>query len=164
MKNLLAILILATVTLPASAQTIRKGSDGSVTVFHKDGTSDGLIDTTTPVFTGDKTFSGKLTFSRDLVTGGTATLSNNVSSAGIFRMSIGAAVGNVDGLTNGVAGQLLVMYGSGGASSVTLRHNNAGGTQKFLLPGAANVTITGGYGGALFFCDGTFWIMIGHTN
>jgi hypothetical protein len=42
MKNLLALLILAAVTLPASAQTIRKGSDGSVTVFHKDGTSDGL--------------------------------------------------------------------------------------------------------------------------
>jgi len=42
MKNLLALLIFAAVTLPASAQTIRKGSDGSVTVFHKDGTSDGL--------------------------------------------------------------------------------------------------------------------------
>jgi hypothetical protein len=99
MKNLLALLILAFVTLPASAQSIRRGTNG-VQVFSKDGTSLKVPEV--------KEYSGSFTIIPSGSGTGSATVSYTASKIGktvtlviaAFNITTGATAGF---LLNGTA-------------------------------------------------------------
>jgi hypothetical protein len=88
MKNLLALLILSSITLPASAQTIRKGSDGSVTVFHKDGTSTPLDEIPTSMSDAKATIFGYKSYSHGVTYNGGNAPTITLASGGGTLSSI----------------------------------------------------------------------------
>jgi hypothetical protein len=92
-----------------------------------------------------------------------STLSNGMSVGNLPGVSLGATTLNVDYFTGGVEGQILIYAGGNASSAPTFRHNTGATGQKFLLPGGADITLTG-FGGALFVYLGGFWIMVSHTN
>jgi hypothetical protein len=93
---------------------------------------------------------------------GNAAISNNLDVSGISSLSF-VSSGTINGLSGGVTGQIIYIYGANPTATVTLANNNAGGTQKFLCPGNTNMTISGGYGGCVLFFSGGFWFIIART-
>ncbi len=145
-----------TYNTPDEYRILRKGS---ATSFSEDA-ADATVGTTLFLLSN----AGTLSIKGALIGTTFTTLTNNVSVVSSSHVVWVAGTGNIDGFTNGVSGQVLHAYGNSGTSSVTFRHNNAGGTQKLLLPGGVSYVPTVGFGGATFVCDGSNWILIGHTN
>jgi hypothetical protein len=108
--------------------------------------------------------SGMVSYPKGLaLTGSLVTIdADNKSVANTNRADFGVA-GTINGLSGGVNGQLLTLNGNSPTSSITLTHVNGSGTQKFILPGGTNLTLSGGYGGAVLYFNGTYWIVVAKT-
>jgi hypothetical protein len=65
----------------------------------------------------------------------------------------------IGGLSNGVAGQRIVLYKPNSSNNLIVEHNEATGTQKIIIPGSADITFAD-YGGMTLICNGTYWYVI----
>jgi len=93
-----------------------------------------------------------------------ATLANalNVANKSVVQIP-NADVGDIDYFTGGVAGQVIYVQGSRGASAARFTHNTGATGQLFLLPGSGSLTLSN-YSSAIMVCDGTNWFVLSHTN
>jgi hypothetical protein len=108
---------------------------------------------------GNAVIDGSLTVGGSLKSNITATvLSNNLDVSGVTNISLPNTSLTVNGLSGGVAGQIVFMYGAGTNTAITFTHANAGGTQQFLNPNGGSLLINRYYGGAIMYCTGTYWI------
>lgn len=101
---------------------------------------------------------GAVTISKVLnnpITSAALATNVDVSSANWTTVGGGAGTTTVEGLSGGVAGQYLVISSASSGRTIVLVHNGTG-TQKFLCPNSANLTLRP-YGTVLAFCDGTYW-------
>lgn len=79
-----------------------------------------------------------------------------VGSLGVLRIT---AACTLKGLSGGVAGQLVRILNTSNTTLV-LKHNGIG-TQKFMISGAADLTMTGQYNAVTLAFDGTNWYVCG---
>jgi hypothetical protein len=83
----------------------------------------------------------------------------DVTDKSIVTITASAAQ-NLTGFVSGISGQEVTVINR--QSDVTIKHNGTG-TQKIMLPGAADIVISA-YESARFICDGTNWYCIGLNN
>lgn len=79
-----------------------------------------------------------------------------VGSLGLLRVTAAATIG---GFTGGVAGQTLSILNTAN-STLVLKHNGAG-TQKMMISGGSDLTLTGQYNSVTLAFDGTYWFITG---
>jgi hypothetical protein len=79
-----------------------------------------------------------------------------VTSVSLLRAT---AAGTIGGFSGGRSGQLLVIVNTT-ATTLKLTHNGAG-TQKIMISGAADLTMTGQYNSVTLIFDGTDWFVVG---
>ena len=79
----------------------------------------------------------------------------DVTDASILTYS---SSGSITGLSGGVRGQRIRLYGSTSSGQVKLLFNDAGGTQKFLSTESKDITLNG-YASTDLYCDGTYWFV-----
>jgi hypothetical protein len=79
-----------------------------------------------------------------------------VGSLGVLRVTAASTIG---GFTGGVAGQLLTILNTANTTLV-LKHNGAG-TQKMMISGGSDLTLTGQYNSVTLAFDGTYWFITG---
>jgi hypothetical protein len=82
--------------------------------------------------------------------------SKAVGNIGVIRVTAACTLG---GLSGGVSGQLLRILNTSNTTLV-LKHNGAG-TQKFMISGASDLTMTGQYNAVTLTFDGTYWFITG---
>lgn len=93
-----------------------------------------------------------------------ASIAESVDVTGLSRLSFNNSGLSITEFTGGYEGQMISVYGSQSSATVTFVNNAASGSgTPFLLPGGQDYKLYGGYGGALFFKSGSFWIMISAT-
>jgi hypothetical protein len=114
-------------------------------------------------FTGTQTFgtviagtlsSTQLTLSTDTCKGG-----GRVKAVGAIGMVRVTAACVMQGLSGGVSGQLLTILNTT-ATTLTLTHNGTG-TQKIMVQGAADLSLTVQYQAVILQFDGTNWYVVG---
>ena len=79
-----------------------------------------------------------------------------VGNIGVLRVT---AASTLKGLSGGVAGQLLRILNTT-ATTLVLKHNGTG-TQKFMISGGSDLTMTGQYNAVTLTFDGTYWYVTG---
>lgn len=95
------------------------------------------------------------------ITSGTHN-STGVANIGILFCNSSSGNITINGLANGVVGQVLYIRKSVTANTVSITNLSIGGTQKFLTNTGGTVTITsGGHGGLTAICVGALWIIDG---
>jgi hypothetical protein len=94
----------------------------------------------------------------------TALTASNQNVAGKYRMQYGSTATplTLNGLAGGVLGQTVIIDNSA-AGTVTINSLNAGGTQQFLCPANATLTMPT-FTMATFLYDGTYWRCISTTK
>lgn len=97
-----------------------------------------------------------------LMNGSNVSLASNADVSGATTVTFSSSVGTITGLSGGVTGQVIFIYGNDGASTATLENNGAG-TQPFLCPGNTNLSI-GPRAGAIARYSGTHWIVFGGNS
>lgn len=98
-------------------------------------------------------------------TGASVLLSVDTTNLNVANKSsiyVDTTTGNVNiyGFSGGVAGQRLAVLKRVTANNLVFQHDDVTGTQKLIMSGGADVTLTGNYGGAVFEYDGTHWFEI----
>jgi hypothetical protein len=90
------------------------------------------------------------------------TLTDNVSVVGLthLRYDNSGTPLTLNGLSGGTNNQVVYIFNIDSAASVTIAHNNAGGTQKFLCPGTANYVLTTRTGCAAIYDISGFWVIL----
>jgi hypothetical protein len=90
------------------------------------------------------------------------TLSDNVDVTGVtFVRYDGAGIPlTLNGLSSGSSNQTIYIFNIDSSASVTIKHNNAGGTQKFLTPGGTDYVLTARSGVTALFDISGFWVIL----
>jgi hypothetical protein len=94
----------------------------------------------------------------------TALTASNQNVAGKYRVQYGSTATplTLNGLAGGVLGQTVIIDNSA-AGTITINSLNAGGTQQFLCPANATLTMPT-FTMATFLYDGTYWRCISTTK
>jgi hypothetical protein len=139
----------ALVTIGGGSGTIALNS--SVWGITAAGVASGLTGlTTSGVITG-----GSLVVGVDTCKG-VRTTGKSVAGLGLLRVT---AACTLQGLVGGVTGQLLRIINTSNTTLV-IKHNGSG-TQKFMISGAGDLTLTGQYNALTLIFDGTNWYVTG---
>lgn len=129
-------------------------STGLVTIGGGSGTA--AINTTAwGITTAGIASVGSIIVAQDTCKGVRAT-GKAVGGLGVLRVT---AACTLQGLTGGVTGQLLRILNTS-ATTLVLKHNGTG-TQKFMISGAGDLTLTGQYNSVTLSFDGTYWFITG---
>lgn len=139
----------------------------------------GIVTTGTQTLAGDKTFSGatkftgstnvssllKVGISGDTGYGSFGSSATN-NALDVTNKTLMARTANpgasivVNGLTGGVAGQvLLIINANNDGRSLIFVHQAGTGNQDLVMPSGGNVTLAGWGGIAICYCDGTSWFV-----
>jgi hypothetical protein len=84
----------------------------------------------------------------------------DVSGVNSLTVSTGAGSQTINGLVGGVAGQVLHIIKTNSANTLTITHNNAGGTQKIFTSDTNSISLTNFGGVTLLFFNGN-WYEVG---
>jgi hypothetical protein len=84
----------------------------------------------------------------------------DVSGVNSLTVSTGAGSQTINGLVGGVAGQVLHIIKTNSANTLTITHNNAGGTQKIFTSDTNSISLTNFGGVTLLFYNGN-WYEVG---
>ena len=84
----------------------------------------------------------------------------DVSGVNSLTVSTGAANLTINGLVGGVQGQVLHIIKTNSANTLTITHNNAGGTQKIFTSDTNSISLTNFGGVTLLFFNGN-WYEVG---
>ena len=116
-------------------------------------TTAGVASGLTGITTSGVTTTGSIVVAQDTCKG---MQTKAVGNLGVLRVT---AACTLNGLSGGVAGQLLRILNTSNTTLV-LKHNGTG-TQKFMLSGAGDLTMTGQYNAVTLTYDGTNWYVTG---
>lgn len=88
--------------------------------------------------------------------------SDNADVTGVGWVVVTTSGGNITigGLSGGVTGQVLYIIKGESVNSLIIEHDEATGTQKFLNPGNADITIGVGLGGITVVFTGVYWSVV----
>jgi len=91
----------------------------------------------------------------------TNTTGTNPDVSGITTLVMNTSTGNVglQGLQNGVTGQMLHILKGNSANTLTINHNGTG-TQKIFTKSSSNIVLGAGYGGVTVVFTGTVWFAL----
>lgn len=85
----------------------------------------------------------------------------DVTGINIIRVDTTSGNVTLGGLANGTTNQPVLIWKAVQANTLTIEHNEAAGTQKFITEDTNDI-ILGNYGGALFVCYGSYFREVGH--
>lgn len=92
---------------------------------------------------------------------------DNVDVSGINVLFIDCSSNDVTigGFIGGRAGQVLyIARKCATANTVTLEHNEGGGSQDIFLHAGSDEALLGEFGGWVLVCDGTSWFDVSHSK